>query len=337
MKYKLSYFNQNAGSPAPPNNGYEENSNEENNNDNGDNYNSNARNSQGFLPRHYNRENNSQYNNSTDPGSYGTSEDSLPNDPRNSYIMDPGALRHSGRKIKTGNDENNANKKISKFNKEIEEEIKKNYMEELLRIDAVKAIIEKLKQSQNDKSKELMKSYKGISNLQNKLLKEMNLSMRKNLIAKIIKGYNNLDKKQARVYMKQMNKLQKIEARNIEIAKIIRRAKQIQKREKKSKHLNKFLQNSLNVVNKNSISTKKSNTIKQNLNPMNDDNNRSNASTIKSKTKTIKKKPMIDNSNRSNASTIKSTTSKKKIKPLKTYVKNIPNISGVREVEQILV
>ena len=328
MKYRM-YFNQNAGSPAPPNNGYGEN------NDNG--YNSNVRNSQGNLPRHRNNMNNSQFNNSTDNGSFGTSEDSLPNDGRYRNTQDPGAYASHSRKIKTGNDENNANKKISKFNKEIEEEIKRNYIEELLRIDAVKAIIEKLKQSQNDKSKELMKSYKGISKLQNKLLKEMNLSMRKNLIAKIIKGYNNLDKKQARVYMKQMNKLQKIEARNIEIAKIIRREKQIQKREKKSKHLDKFLQNSLNVVNKNSISTKKSNTIKQNLKPMNDDNNMSNASTIKSKTKTIKKKPMNDNSNRSNASTIKSATSKKKIKPLEKYVKKIPNISGVREVEQILV
>jgi hypothetical protein len=319
------YFNQNAGSPAPPNN------------DNGDNYNSNARNSQGFLPRHYNSENNSRFNNSNDNGSYGTSEDSLPNDGRYKNIPEADAYAPRSRKIKTGNDENNANKKISKFNKEIEEEIKKNYIEELLRIDAVKAIIEKLKQSQNDKSKELMKSYKGISKLQNKLLKEMNLSMRKNLIAKIIKGYNNLDKKQARVYMKQMNKLQKIEARNIEIAKIIRREKQIQKREKKSKHLDKFLQNSLNVVNKNSISTKKSNTIKQNLKPMNDDNNMSNASTIKSKTKTIKKKPMNDNSNRSNASTIKSATSKKKIKPIENYVKKIPHISRVRRVGQILV
>lgn len=329
MKYKM-YFNQNAGSPAPPNNDNGENNSNENS------YNSNARNSQGFLPRHYNNENHSQYNNSTDHGSYGTEEDSLPNDPGNSRHIDPGSYRPSGRKIKTGNDENNANKKISKFNKEIEEEIKKDYIEELLRIDAVKAIIEKLKQSQNDKSKELMKSYKRISNLQNKLSKENNLSMRKNLIAKIIKGYNNLDKKQARVYMKQMNKLQKIEARNIEIAKIIRREKQIQKREKKSKHLDKFLQNSLNVVNKNSISTKKSNTIIQNLKkPMNDNNNRSNASTIKSITS--KKKPMNDNNNRSNSSTIKSTTSKKKIKPLKNYVKKIPNISGVREVEQILV
>ena len=334
MKYKM-YFNQNAGSPAPPNNGNGENGNGENSNgenDNGDNYNSNERNSQGFFPRHYPNDNKSEYNNSTDNGRYENSEDSSSND---GYKIDPSAHRPSGRKIKTGNDENNANKKISKFNKEIEEEIKKNYIEELLRIDAVKAIIEKLKQSQNDKSKELMKSYKGISNLQNKLLKEMNLSMRKNLIAKIIKGYNNLDKKQARVYMKQMNKLQKIEARNIEIAKIIRRAKQIQKREKKSKHLDKFLQNSLNVVNKNSISTKKSNTIKQNLKPMNDDNNRSNASTIKSKTKTIKKKPMNDNSNRSNASTIKSATSKKKIKPIENYVKKIPHISRVRRVGQI--
>ena len=98
MKYKL-YFNQNAGagsdSDPPPNN------------------NSNQRNSKGELPRHFDDLNDSGFNNSTDSGSFGTSEDSLPNDPRNSRYIDPDASKPSGRKIKTGNDENNANKKIS--------------------------------------------------------------------------------------------------------------------------------------------------------------------------------------------------------------------------------
>jgi FMN phosphatase YigB (HAD superfamily) len=146
-------------------------------------------------------------------------------------------------------DDNNTKKTISKFNEEVEKVYKKDYEEEIARFDSVKKLLEKLKQLKNDKSKELLKVYKNIYKLQSNFFKKINLSDAKKIIAKLIKEYNNLDEKQAKVYMNKMNKLKKLEEKRKEIILNL-------KSETNSKSLNKFLENSLTTINKKSISQK---------------------------------------------------------------------------------
>jgi hypothetical protein len=151
--------------------------------------------------------------------------------------------------INVEEDNNDTKKTISKFNEEVEKVYKKDYQEEIARFDSVKKLLEKLKQLKNDKSKELLKVYKNIYKLQSNFFKKINLSDTKKIIAKLIKEYNNLDEKQAKVYMNKMNKIKKLEEKRKEIILNL-------KSETKSKSLNKFLENSLNTINKKSISQK---------------------------------------------------------------------------------
>jgi len=239
-------FSQQAGSPQSPNDprdprnrrhdyDYDNGNSNDNSNSNGnsnDNSNGNS-NQRGKKKSKYNyRENRSTGHR-----------------PRHGHGHGHGSSYKSNLLINIEEDDNNTKKTISKFNEEVEKVYKKDYEEEIARFDSVKKLLEKLKQLKNDKSKELLKVYKNIYKLQSNFFKKINLSDAKKIIAKLIKEYNNLDEKQAKVYMNKMNKLKKLEEKHKEIILNL-------KSKTKSESLNKYLENSLNTINKKSKPSK---------------------------------------------------------------------------------